>query len=329
MNLSIARIQSASDEKWDSIWKACDYSTFFHSREWAQIWKFYTNGNMQPDAQLVLFSDGKEVLLPFSVRDGGASKKYISSPADTFGGWLAMEPLSIQHRNLLIHSLSDQFQNIFLRLNPYEGSLAELSLSSFQDDTTQVIDIHEGFDDVFSKWTKGHRTDVHQAKKLGVSVHIASTLDEWRNYFHVYEDSLKRWGDKASSQYRFELFEDMFRKNSPYIKLWLAKYEGKIIAGALCFYAKRHVVYWHGAALKDYFHLRPVHLLMYEAIKEACEKKYFWFDFNPSGSHTGVKAFKKSFGTEVRPCPFIDHEIMQKTGMLRKYAALARKVFKR
>lgn len=67
-------------------------------------------------------------------------------------------------------------------------------------------------------------------------------------------------------------------------------------AGALGFYAKSHVVYWRGAAYSDYFELRPVNLLMYEAIKHACENGYSWFDFNPSGGHEGVKAFKKSFG---------------------------------
>jgi lipid II:glycine glycyltransferase (peptidoglycan interpeptide bridge formation enzyme) len=76
----------------------------------------------------------------------------------------------------------------------------------------------------------------------------------------------------------------------------LAKYEDRSIAGALCFYTKNHVVYWHGAAYSDYFELRPVNLLMYEAIKDACENGYSWFDFNPSGGHEGVKAFKKSFG---------------------------------
>jgi lipid II:glycine glycyltransferase (peptidoglycan interpeptide bridge formation enzyme) len=36
--------------------------------------------------------------------------------------------------------------------------------------------------------------------------------------------------------------------------------------------------------------------LLYEVIKDACEQGYFWFDFNPSGGHEGVKSFKKGFG---------------------------------
>ena len=41
-----------------------------------------------------------------------------------------------------------------------------------------------------------------------------------------------------------------------FVRLWLAELDGQIIAGALCFYAKQHVVYWHGAALTEHFRVR-------------------------------------------------------------------------
>jgi hypothetical protein len=31
-------------------------------------------------------------------------------------------------------------------------------------------------------------------------------------------------------------------------------------------------------------------------IKDACDKKYAYFDLSPSGGHSGVASFKKSFG---------------------------------
>ena len=108
-----------------------------------------------------------------------------------------------------------------------------------------------------------------------------------------------------ASRYEWKLFEIIYNLNSSNIELWLAKYEEKIIAGALCLYSKNHAVYWHGAALSAYFPLRPVNLLMYEIIKNACDKGYTWFDFNPSGGHEGVKAFKKSFGASALPCHIV------------------------
>ena len=130
----------------------------------------------------------------------------------------------------------------------------------------------------------------------------ADSLEDWQTYFRVYEDSLIRWGEDATSRYGWELFEAMFRRNSPHIQLWVAMYEGKLVAGDICFYAKRHVVAWHAAALEKFFHLRPVNLLRYEVIKNACEQGYSWYDLNPSGGHEGVKQFKKRLGAVSLPC---------------------------
>jgi lipid II:glycine glycyltransferase (peptidoglycan interpeptide bridge formation enzyme) len=139
-------------------------------------------------------------------------------------------------------------------------------------------------------------------------------LADWKKYYEVYEDSLLRWGDKASSRYELRLFEEMQRRNSPNIKLWLAAYQEKIIAGALCFYAKKHVVWWHGASLEKHFRLRPNTLIIYEAIKDACERGFSWFDFNPSGGHEGVTSFKKRFGTQAYPSNLlIKHSLVYKT----------------
>lgn len=138
-----------------------------------------------------------------------------------------------------------------------------------------------------------------------MTVKEATTHDEWLDYYRVYEDSLRRWGNNATSRYRWEIFDEMFRRRSPRIKLWLAVYRDKVVAGALCFYAPAHTVCWHSAALESHFHLRPVNLLMREAVRDACDRGLTWFDFNPSGGHEGVRAFKRSFGAQSLPSPSV------------------------
>lgn len=310
MRVSIISIRSAKQDEWDQIWQGCDYSTYFHSREWAEIWKIYTKGLMCPDPKLVLFSDGKKVLLPLSSQKGymGLIKTYLSSPAGTFGGWISTDELSIKHAILLSEYLTKKVGNLIWRLNPYDPLADKAVLKIAKNDETHVLDLSEGFNNIFKKWTKGHASAVSKARREGVIARIASTLDDWKAYYQVYENSLQRWGEKATSVYGWELFNEMFCRNSQHIKLWVAIYRDEMVAGSLCFYAKKHVVYWHGAALKDYFQLRPVNLLIYEIIKDACNKGYRWFDFNPSGGHEGVKAFKKSFGTDERSSPVYVHE---------------------
>jgi len=312
MTLSIVEAKYATPEEWKRIWEKCDYSTFFHSQDWAEIWTAYTNGNIQPAAKLVIFSDGKKALLPLSQKKSfyGLVKRDMSSPGTTYGGWLSIDNLSVEHATLLVDLLSTKFHNIVWRLNPYDKLLKTVKVQGSKEDSTEVLNLKDGFDAIFRRWTKGHRSAVHKAQREGVSVRLATSLTEWRTYYTLYKNSLNRWGDKVSSRYDWEMFNAMHKRRSSHIKLWLAFLNDNIaIAGALTFYAKEHVVYWHGAALAKYFHLRPVNLLIYEIIKDTCDKHYRWFDFNPSGGHKGTAAFKRSFGTESLSCPMIYSEI--------------------
>lgn len=305
MSVSIVNIRPATSDEWDTIWQGCDYSTYFHSREWAEIWNVYTKGKMRPEPIVIEFSDGKKALLPLSLEKGwgGFLKRYISSPAGTFGGWISEDELTIEHAKLLVEYMIG-LGNLIWRENPYDPNLSKINIPYAKEDFTQVIDLRQGFDAIYKNWTKGHTSTARKASKAlreGVIISQAKSLKEWRIYYDIYKDSLRRWGEKASSSYEWFLFEIMFNKQSTNIKLWLAYYNEEITSGALYFYHNRHIVYWHGAGYEKYFNLRPVNLIKYDIIMDACSKGYWWCDFNPSGGHEGVKAFKKSFGAEMYP----------------------------
>ena len=309
-NLTILNVKPANSEEWDFIWKNCDYATYFHSREWAVVWCQYTRGRIRPDAKIVLFSDGKKALLPFSVQRvmRGLARQYVSSPAGTYGGWISLDGISEQHTVLLCKYVMSQYQDLVWRLNPYDAAMSKEQLNVFMEDKTHVLNLEQGFDVISKNWTKGHDRAVRKALKAGVEVQEAVSVEDWKAYYFMYEDSQKRWGKTVSSHYEWSLFQKMYDLNSINIKLWLAIYQNRLVAGALCFYAKKNAVYWHGAALSDYFNLRPVNMLFYEIIKAATEQGYQRFDFNPSGGHEGTERFKSSLGALVLECPVVIRE---------------------
>ncbi len=309
MNISIDKIKTASDSEWDQLWENCDYATYFHSREWAIIWNKYTRGRISPRPDLIFFSDGKRALLPLSssLALKGLVRTFISSAAGTYGGWISNDNLTKNHAVLLVNYLMYKKSNLFWRINPFDPLVINgTSPIDKTPEETNALNLTGGFDSIYCRWSKGHRSAARKALKEGVSVRIAEARTDWNAYYNIYLDSLERWGENASSSYSMTFFDEIYQNKSPNIKLWLACYNDIIIAGALCLYAKKHVVYWHGAAYRKYFVLRPVNLLMFEAIKHACDGDYYWFDFNPSGGHEGVKAFKKNFGTQALSCPYIE-----------------------
>lgn len=307
MSISIKTIRMAKPDEWDRIWWECPYSTYFHSKEWAEIWRVYTDGRMYPDPKIVEFSDGNSALLPFILQKSyrGLVKKHISSPAGTFGGWISTDNLDDTHAKLLAGYLINELGNLSWRLNPYDRLAQKTKLKVSEHDETHALNLRGGFESIQKGLTHGHASSARKAQRCGILITVAKNGGDWLAYYNIYQDSLQRWGEKASSNYRWGLFEEMYRINSPHIRLWLATYQGKVISGVLCFYSKHHVDAWHAASLKQYFHLRPANLVMYEAIKHACEKGYTWFDFNPSGGHEGVKTFKKRFGAKAFDCPHV------------------------
>jgi hypothetical protein len=328
MSLAISDVRPAIDSEWDSIWKSCDYATYFHSREWAAIWNKYTNGDMDSAAMLITFSDGAVALLPFSYRKivNGFIKQYISSPAGTFGGWISLDGLSFDHGNLLYEYIIANHRDLIWRLNPYDPVVMSIKTNGSRRDETQALQLDRGFNALYKSWTKGHASAARKARKAqkaGVKIREAVSIQDWKDYYNVYQDSHKRWGAKASSFYGWLLFQCMYESASSNIRLWLATYQNHVISGALCFYAKKHVVYWHGASVANYFNLRPVNLLMYEIIKHTCENGYQWFDFNPSGGHKGVENFKSSFGARKFACPVVDKKSLV-FGIVSKVHALMR-----
>jgi len=297
MPLTISEKREAQPVEWDEIWRGCEYATYFHSREWAEIWCQYTGGALRPGARLIRFSDGRRALLALSYEERYHRwlRHYYSAPAGTFGGWISTEALRIEHGRLLTDYLRRRLASLEWRLNPYDPLSATVPIRG-RSDRTQVLDLEAGAEAVLRGFSRGHRSAINKARRQGVAVGPATRRSDWEAYFRLYRASLARWGERATSEYGWELFGLMFESKSPRIKLWLAWHQHEPLAGALCFYAPRHAVYWHGAAAAEGFAARPATLLLTEVILDACRQGYRWFDFNPSGGHPGVEQFKARFG---------------------------------
>ena len=316
MSVTIDQIRPAQTEEWDAIWRQCNYATYFHSREWAEIWSRYRQGNMRPNPLLVRFTDGQEALLVLSsvLWSGGAGKSFVSSADGNYGGWIAVDPIGKEHAILMKEFLTRELGHLFWYINPYDDLVAATDVRA---DTryhshygVHVINLEKGFDVVYKDWSSACRRAERKARKSGVMVKIADTEEEWREYYCMYEDSHRRWGDHAlGPRVDWALFHEMFDALSDHIKLWLATTKDElVVAGAFMCYAKKHLFYWRGAALEDYFALRPMNLLFYEIMRDAYEKGCQWFDFGPSYGLEGVRRFKESFGAKPLDCAYVDIE---------------------
>ena len=82
----------------------------------------------------------------------------------------------------------------------------------------------------------------------------------------------------------------------------LAQSEGRSVAGAVFLHHGRTMVYKYGASERDAQRLRPNHLLMWSAIREACEHGLEVFDFGRTDLNgDSLREFKLGWGTAEEP----------------------------
>ncbi|MDW3194032.1 MAG: GNAT family N-acetyltransferase [Cytophagales bacterium] len=306
--MSYAKIverRRATREEWLTCWEACDYATYFQSPMWGEVWEAYSQGVIKSNADLIRLDNGAQYIVPFGevFSFKGALRHTHMSQAGTYGGVIAEN--SSPDSEVMNHIIS-VYDNVTLRGNPYLP--LELDLSK-KNDVSQVIDLKELTDDIKERWSTSHKRSLKKAIKSNVNIELATTEQQWDEYFEIYLKSLERWSDKATIAYRRNLFSLL--KSQENLSLWVAIIDKKIVGGAIMLYSKRNVIYWHGASDQEYYDKRPIHLLFYQMIADAKHRNLSYFDFNPSGGIEGVERFKSGFGATYMDAPIWEKESMK------------------
>jgi len=289
------QVRKIDESEWRDFVDNCPSATFFHTPDWYKVWKDHFGWEIE--ARHFIFKSGSAALLPLCSRKRlkGFIKEYFSGPVGTYGGIITNTQLS-KEEVILLERYLHNFNALQIRMNPFNSILEDTFFT--EKDFTQTIALSQEWKSILRSWSKSHSRSIKKGIREGVKISVASKND-WKHYYDIYQDSRKRWGEKASNNYSWDLFKILSQLSPTVCKLWLAYKDEKIISGCLCFYCNQHVVYWHGASLSTHFHLKPAHVLQHHIIKHAAEEGYQWYDFNPSGGHEGVVNFKAGFGAEI------------------------------
>lgn len=306
---AIEEVRRASRDEWDRQWRACAHATYFHSRDWAETWAAYRPRQLEPDARLIRFEDGVEVVLPLTRQRllRGMASRWWCSPMGTYGGWLCPSPIDESHSDALCDYVHERLGCVSWRLNPYDPCSSRIAAAEeCEPDETLVLALDCAYPELEAACAHGHRRAAHKAARCGVNVRPAASPGDWAAYVATYRDTLRRWGEEAG--FGPVLFEEMRRRAGEWLTLWVAEVEGEIVGGLVCLYAPNHVACWHSAVREDAMPMHPMHRVFLTAIEDACGRGIAWFDFNPSRGLTGVMEFKRRFGARPLACPVVTCE---------------------
>jgi len=188
--------------------------------------------------------------------------------------------------------------------------LLGLKLSQMHDvdaEITWILDLSKKEEEILAGMRKTTRYLIRQAEKIeDLKIEISSDVEDLKEFFHVYEDTVKRQKWHA---YSFEYIKrefEHFQKDDA-IRIFLARYKGRVIAASLFIYYLDEVYYHHSGSLSEFRKVPAMYLLHWESIKFAKKKGFRIYNFfgiardnDPKHPWAGLTLFKQGFGGEQR-----------------------------
>lgn len=219
-----------------------------------------------------------------------------------------------------IKKIALQEKSLFLRIDPaiemnreYFKSFRKAS-SEIQPKDTLILDLAKTQEKLLAGMKQKTRYNIRLAEKRGVEVFVASDYEKYfSDFWNLIEETSERnkivsYDEKYYRKMLEVLRENNFAKNGSGVvselraKLYLARYEGRIIAANIVLFFGDIAVYLHGASSGKYRNVMAPYLLQWEQILNAKNRGYKKYDFwgitinDEKEKWRGLTRFKKGFG---------------------------------
>jgi hypothetical protein len=201
----------------------------------------------------------------------------VQAMTNVVDGLLA-EAASAKLVDLFVWSDMDALVNSRFRQRRHEGVV--------------MLDLSHGPDFLFRKFSQTTRNEIRRAIKQGVCVDIATKREDISSYYTVYVDWSRRKRIPFVAEDEFQAMFSLTQNR----RLFLARHEGQVIAGAvLRFFYGGVAEYAANSSLERALQLHPNHLLQWRAIEWA------WAEGMTRYSLGGAHFFLRKFGGHVVP----------------------------
>ncbi len=204
-----------------------------------------------------------------------------------------------------IEKIAKEERVIFLRLEPerqlkiknYE--LKIIKTLDVQPSKTLILDLNKTEGEILKDMHQKTRYNIRLADNKGVKV-IEAGQGKFNEFWEIMRETNKR--DKFRLHPRNYYREMLLADN---MRLLVAEYKKKIIAGIIVSFFGDTGVYVHGASSNKYRNVMAPYLLQWTAISIARRKGCKYYDLNgiDEDKWPGVTRFKKGFGGQETKYP--------------------------
>ncbi len=175
------------------------------------------------------------------------------------------------------------------------------------------LDLTQAEGAIFSRFRESTQRNIRKAEKEGVSVTMQRSIDAVREFYRIHCMRRKEHGLPPQPFIWFsKFFDHIIAKGLGVVAL--ARYQEKVIAGAVYVHFMDQAVYKYGASDSRYQHLRANNLVMWEAIRWCRENGLKRFSFGRTESdNKGLLQFKEGWGARESVIYYYRYDIRQNT----------------
>lgn len=244
------------------------------------------------------------------------------------GPWLDWQDRPVAQTMLsALHALARQQRAISLKIEPplrYSPQAQQILQShgfrrspfNNQPQCTMLVDLNGDMDAILARMHKTTRYNIRYSARQGVAVREGTAAD-LDTFYRLLESTAKRAGFPARSR---AYYEQEWSALAPrgYLALFLASYEGEVLAARMPAAFGNRAATLHSGSLDTHANLKANELLMWESLKWAkakgCATYDLWGIPDEIGAHLyqgeplpeeqngglwGVYRFKRGFGGDV------------------------------
>jgi len=291
--------------EWNEFVSASRYGTLFHTWEWISLLediykvKKLPIGIFEKDNLIGVFPTfiQKKVFLKLAMSP-------LHTAATPYGGPLPLRgtlPKNIleEFEEFLRDYATDYIEFLAVPGIEIENLLRE-SNYIFRERMTYILDLTKGVDVIWKNLEQRCRRAIRKAKKNNVEIVEGENKKQLNEFYKMTEDTYKKWGKKPPiSREYFRKVWDLFHDKKR-VKFLFAKYEGRLIAGAIFPIYRDDVYYWNGGAYREYYRVAPNNLIHWHLIEWALNNGLKKYDM-VGADIPSIAKFKASFsGEKVR-----------------------------
>ncbi len=175
-------------------------------------------------------------------------------------------------------------------------------------ETTCILDVTQGEDELMAHMNKNHRNLIRRCEKEGVTVQSFTHSEKLKEFHELHDRTAKRHRFVRFSNEYVEKEFTSFEKNAEAVVFYCYLPNGTLDSSAVVYYYGSTAAYRHGASLGNNNKIPTPYLLQWSAILEAKKRGMRWYNFwgvapeDAKKNHPfkGITHFKKGFGGEVK-----------------------------